>query len=151
MSTPRRSWPRSMGTPKIPAGWRSLSNKRHAPGASRVGGGLEETLRGTPHGVDPTEVHRGLLVDEHLLVAVEVVRVGAGLVGEEVALGVEARREDRRLQRHPEVQHVDQGLEYGTRDPRGAGRAQGNDAALLGEDRRAHAGDQALPWRQRME
>src|SRR5918998_3736108 len=151
MPTPRRSWPRSMVTPKIPAGLRALSNKRHAPRASRVGGGLEEPLRGATHGVDPAEVHRGFLVDEHLLVAVEVVRAGAGLVSEEVALGVEARGEDRRLQRHPEVQHVDQGLEYGGGDPGGAGGAQGYDAALLGKDRWAHAGDQALPWRQRME
>src|ERR671916_1417811 len=120
MSTPRRSWPRSMDTPKIAAGRRTLSNKRHAPGASRVGGGLEETLWGAPHGVDPTEVHRGFLVDEHLLVAVEVVRAGAGLVGEEVALGVEARGEDRHLQRHPEIQHVDQRLQDGRGDPGGA-------------------------------
>src|SRR5918997_4650268 len=151
MSTPRRSWPRSMVTPKIPAGLRALSNKRHAPRASRVGGGLEEPLRGATHGVDPAEVHRGFLVDEHLLVAVEVVRAGAGLVGEEVALGMEAWGENRRLQRHPEVQHVDQRLQDGSGDPGGAGRAQGYEAALLGEDRRAHAGDQAFPGWQRME
>src|ERR687893_1111040 len=147
MSTPLRSWPRSMGTPKIPAGRRVPSNKRHTPGAPRVSRGLESTLGGSPDGVDPAEVHRGLLVWEHLLVPGEVVGAGAGLVGEEAALGVEARGEDRRLQRHPEVQHVDQGLEDSGRDPGGAGRAQGYDAALLGEDRRTHAGDQALPWR----
>src|SRR3712207_7544126 len=95
MSTPRRSWPRSMGTPKIPAGRRTLSNKRHAPGASRVGGSLEEALCGASDGVDPAEVHRGFLIREHLLVAAEVVRAGAGLIGEEVALGVETRSEDR--------------------------------------------------------
>src|SRR5918999_1831761 len=78
MSTPRRSWPRSMGTPKIPTGRRTFSNKRHTPGASRIGRGFEWSLRCAPHGVDPAEVHRGLLVDEHLLVAVEVVRGGAG-------------------------------------------------------------------------
>src|SRR5919112_5472119 len=128
MSTPRRSWPRSMVTPKIPAGCRIFSNKRHAPGAARVGCGLEEALGGAPHGVAPTEVHRGLLVDEHLLVAVEVVRVGAGLVGEEVALGVEAWGEDRRLQRHPEVQHVDQGLEHGRGDAGRARRSQAYEA-----------------------
>src|SRR5918998_6138334 len=96
MSTPRRSWPRSMGTPKIPTGRRTFSNKRHTPRASRIGRGFEWSLRCAPHGVDPAEVHRGLLVDEHLLVAVEVVRGSAGLVGEEVALGVKAWREDRR-------------------------------------------------------
>src|SRR5918998_634805 len=151
MSTPRRSWPRSMDTPKIAAGRRTLSNKRHAPGASRVGGGLEETLWGAPHGVDPAEVHRRFLVDEYLLVAVQVVRAGAGLVGEEVALGVEARREDRRLQRHPEVEDVDQGLEHGRGDAGRARRSQAYEAPLLGgEDRRAHAGDQALPRLERM-
>src|ERR687894_2464082 len=148
MSTPLRSWPRSMGTPKIPAGRRVPSNKRHTPGAPRVGRGLESTLGGSPDGVDPAEVHRGLLVWEHLLVPGEVVGAGAGLVGEEAALGVEARGEDRRLQRHPEVQHVYQRLQDGRRDPGGPRGAEGYEPALLGaEDRRAHAGDQALPRR----
>src|SRR3712207_1611590 len=151
MSTPRRSWPRSMGTPKIPAGRRTLSNKRHAPRAARISRSLEEAPCGASDGVDPAEVHRGFLVDEYLLVALQVVRAGAGLVGEEVALGVEARREDRRLQRHPEVEDVDQGLEHGRGDAGRAGRSQGYESALLGgEDRRAHAGDQALPRLERM-
>src|SRR5215213_3922019 len=99
MSTPRRSWPRSIGTPKIPAGCRS--GKGRASGASRIRRGLEEALRRASDGVDPAEVHRGFLVGEDLLVAVEVGRAGAGLVGEEAALGVEARGEDRALQPHP--------------------------------------------------
>src|SRR5918997_3319794 len=123
MSTPRRSWPRSMGTPKIPAGLRTLLNKRHAPGTARVGRGLEGALWGAPDGVDPAEVHRGFLVDEHLFVAVEIVRTGAGFVGEEVALSVEARGEDRCFQRLCEIQHVDQRLQDGGGDPSRAGRA----------------------------
>src|SRR5215207_948418 len=115
MSTPRRSWPRSIGTPKIPTGCRSGIGCTSR--ASRVRCGLEEAFRGAPDGVDPAEVHRGFLVGEHLLVAVEVGRAGPGLIGEEVALGVEARGENRALQRHPEVEHVHEGLQYGRRDP----------------------------------
>src|SRR5919202_6577000 len=152
MSTPLRSWPRSMGTPKIPAGRRVLSNIRYTPGAPWVGRGFEGALGGAPHGVDPAEVHRRLLVDEHLLVAVEVVGAGAGLVGEELALGVEARGENGRLKRHPEVQHVDERLQEGCGDPGRAGRPQGNEAAVpRGEDRRAHAGDKTLTRRKRVE
>src|SRR5215218_3865849 len=103
MSTPRRSWPRSIGTPKIPAGRRAPSDKRHAPGASWIGGGLEEALRGTPDGVDPAEVHVGSLEGKNLLVAIQICRAGTGFVGEEVSLGVKARGEDRGLHRHPEV------------------------------------------------
>src|SRR3712207_1320505 len=103
MSTPRLSCPRSMVTPKMPGGFLAPSNKGHAPRAPRVGGRLERTLRGAPDGVDPAEVHVRLLEREDLLVAVEVGRARASLVGEQVPLGVEARREDRRLERHPEV------------------------------------------------
>src|SRR5918997_4526568 len=131
MSTPRRSWPRSIGTPKIPTGRRTLSNKGHTPRASQVCRGLERALRGTPDGVDPTEVHRRFLVDEHLFVAVEVVLGGAGLVGKEVALRMEARGEDRCLKRHSEVEHVDQRLQDSRGDAGGAGRAQGYEATLL--------------------
>src|SRR5688572_16967119 len=98
MSTPRRSWPRSIGTPKIPTGCRACSVIGGASGASRISGCLEETIRGAPDSVDPAEVHRGFLIGEHLLVALEVCRAGAGLVGEEAALGVEARGEDSALQ-----------------------------------------------------
>src|SRR3712207_1406665 len=152
MSTPRRSWPRSMGTPKIPAGCRACSSKGSAPAASRISGCLEEAIRDTPDRVDPTEVHRGFLVGEYLLVAVEVCRAGAGLVGEESALGVEARGEDSALQRHPEVEHVHEGLQNGRGDARCPRRAYCYEASLLGgDDGRAHARDQTLPGTQRME
>src|SRR5215211_900133 len=152
MSTPLRSWPRSMGTPKIPTGRRVPSDKRHAPRSPGIGGGLEGSLRGAPHRVYPAEVHRGLLVDEHLPVAVEPARTGAGLVGEEVALGMEARGEDRRLQRHTEVKDVNQRLQYGRGYAGGAWRPQSYQPPLLGGNyRRAHARDQTLPRRQRVE
>src|SRR5919202_1746903 len=52
MSTPLRSLPSSMGTPKIPAGRRVLSNIRHTPGAPWVGRGFEGALRGEARGED---------------------------------------------------------------------------------------------------
>src|SRR5215212_7857951 len=98
MSTPRRSCPRSIGTPKSPAGFLASSNKRHTSRAPRISGRLEQTLGGAPDGVDPAEVHVRLLEGEELLVAVEVGGARDGLIGEESALGVEARREDRALE-----------------------------------------------------
>src|ERR687894_397610 len=121
MSTPRRSWPRSIGTPKIPGGFLAPSNKRDTPRAPRVGGGLEGPLRGTPDGVDPAEEHVRFLEGEDLSVGVEVARAGARLVGEEVTLGVKARGKDRGLERHPQVQHVHEDLQDGSRDARGPG------------------------------
>src|SRR5215212_4852652 len=106
MSTPRRSWPRSIGTPKIPGGLRAPSNNSHTSRAPRIGCGLEGSFRGAPHGVDPAEVHVQSLEGEDLPVAVEVGRPRAGLVSEEVTLCVEARSEYGGLERHPEVEHV---------------------------------------------
>src|SRR5215210_6163378 len=152
MSTPRRSWPRSIGTPKIPAGRRVPSHKRHAPGASRIGGGLEGTLRSAPDGVYPAEVHVGSLEGEKLLVRVQVGRASTGFVSEELSLGVKARGEDRGLQRHPEVEDVHEGLQNGGGDPGRAGRAQSYEAAFFrGDDGRAHARDQTFPRLQRVE
>src|SRR5215208_2404611 len=152
MSTPRRSWPRSIGTPKMPGGCLAPSNKRHTPRAPRVGGRLEGTLGGAPDGVDPAEVHIRLVEGEDLLVAVEVGRARAGLVGEEAALGVEARRENRRLERHPEVEHVHEGLQDGGRYPGGTGGAERDQTPLLrGDDGWAHAGDEPLAGRERVE
>src|ERR671910_1054599 len=145
MSTPRLSWPRSMGTPRMPGGLRAPSNKGHTPRAPRVGGGLERTLRGAPDGVDPAEVHVRSFEGEYLLVAAEVARGGTRLVGEEPPLGVEARGEDRGLERHPEVEHVHERLQDGGRDAGCPGRAKGYETTLLrGDDGRAHAGDEPL-------
>src|SRR5215212_1846636 len=113
MSTPRRSWPRSMGTPKSPTGSRSFSNKGSPSRTSWVGRRLEASARCQPDGVDPAEEHVGGLVAKHMLVPVKVGRAGAGLVGEEVPLGVKARGEDGVLERHPEINHVYDRLEYG--------------------------------------
>src|SRR3712207_3563745 len=152
MSTPRRSWPRSMGTPKMPAGCRACSGKGSSPAASRISGCLEEAIRDASDRVDPAEVHRGFLVGEYLLVAVEVCRASTGLVGEEAALRVEARGEDRALQRHPEVEHVHEGLQDSRGDARCPRRAYCYEASLLrSEEGRAHARDQTLPGTQRME
>src|SRR3712207_9389723 len=107
MSTPRRSWPRSIVTPKIPGGLRAPSNKSHAPRAPRVGGGLERPLGRASHSIDPAEVHVRLLEGKYLLVAVQVGRASDDLVGEEVALGVEARGQDCTLERHPPDVPVD--------------------------------------------
>src|SRR5215210_344980 len=151
MSTPRRSWPRSIGTPKIPGGLLAPSNKRHTPRTPRVGGCFERTLGGAPDGVDPAEVHVRLVEGEDLLVAVEIGRARAGLVGEEVALGVEARGEDRTLERHPEVEYVHQGLQDGGRYPGCAGGAERDQTPFLGgDDGRAHAGDEALSGHERV-
>src|SRR5215211_3605677 len=104
MSTPLRSWPRSIGTPKIPTGSRSFSNKGGPSGTSWVGRRLE------------------------------------------------ARGEDRALQGHPEIEYVDDRLQYGRRYARGARRPERDDAAVLrGDDGRAHVGDQTLPRRERVE
>src|SRR5215210_9472427 len=150
MSTPRRSWPRSIGTPKIPTG--SRSNKGGPSRTSRVGRRLEASVRRSPDRVDPAEEHVGGLVGQHALIVVEVRRARAGLVGEEIPLRVEARGEDRILQRHPEVQDVYDRLQYGRRYARGARRPERDDAAVLrGDDGRAHVGDQTLPRRERVE
>src|SRR5215212_4105 len=106
MSTPRRSWPRSIGTPKIPTGSRSFSGKGAPSRTSWVGRSLEASVRCSADRVDPAEEHVGGLVGQHTLVAVEVRRAGAGLVGEDVPLRVEARGENSALQRHTEIQHV---------------------------------------------
>src|SRR5215212_1795222 len=151
MSTPRRSWPRSIGTPKMPGGCLAPLNKRHTPRAPRVGRRLKGTLGGTPDGVDPAEVHVRLVEGEDLLVAVEVGRARAGLIGEETALGVEARREDRRLERHPEVEHVHEGLQDGGWYPGGTWGAERDQTSLLGrDDGRAHAGDEPLAGLERV-
>src|SRR5215203_4385302 len=119
MSTPLRSWPRSMGTPKMPTG--SRSDKGGTSRTSWVSRRLEAPGRRSPYGVDPSEEHVEGLVAEHALVSVEVGCAGTGLVGEEVVLRVEARGEDRLLQRHPEVHHVYHGLEDGRGYARSAG------------------------------
>src|SRR5215203_2477270 len=106
ISTPRRSWPRSIGTPKIPTGPRPFSNNGSSSRTTGIGRRLEAPVRCSPDRVDPAEEHVGGLVAQHTLVAVEVHRAGAGLVGEEVPLRVEARGEDSALQRHTEIQHV---------------------------------------------
>src|ERR687886_1729509 len=103
MSTPLRSWPRSMGTPNSPTG--SRSNKGSPSRASWVGRRLETSSRRPPDGVDPAEEHVGGLVAEHTLVFVEVGRAGTGFVGEELVLRVEARGEHGLLERHPEIHH----------------------------------------------
>src|SRR5919107_1905011 len=81
MSTPLRSWPRSMGTPKSPTGSRSFSDKGSPSRTSWIGRRLEASAWRPPDGVDPAEKHVGGLIAEHLLVAVETGRAGAGLVG----------------------------------------------------------------------
>ena len=59
-----------------------------------------------PDRVDPAEEHVGGLVAQHALVVVEIRCAGTGLVGEEISLRVEARRENSVLQRHPEIQNI---------------------------------------------
>src|ERR671921_690292 len=112
ISTPRRSCPRSMGTPKIPTGLRTSSDKGDTSRTSRVCRRFEASVRSSPDRIDPTEEHVRGLVGQHALVVVEVRRAGAGLVGEEVTLRVKAWREDRLFQRHPEIQHVYDRLQY---------------------------------------
>src|SRR3954447_6306559 len=119
MSTPLRSWPRSMGTPKMPTG--SRSDKGGTPRTSWVSRRLEAPGRRPSDGVDPAEEHVGRLVAEHAPVCIEVGRAGTGLIGEEVVLRVDAGGEDRLLQGHPEVHHVYHGLEDGRGYARGAG------------------------------
>src|SRR4051794_23503267 len=127
MSTPRRSCPRSSGTPRTPTGRRPLPNvlssKGHAAGAARVGGGLEEALRSAAHGVDPAEEHGGLIVGEYALIEGEIRLAGTDLVGKEVTLGVQARSADGGFQREPVVHYVHEDLHYGRRDAGGAGRS----------------------------
>src|SRR5215208_6502666 len=150
ISTPRRSCPRYIGTPKIPTG--SRSNKGGPSRTSWVGRRLEASGRWPSDRVDPAEEHVGSLVGKHGLVAFEVRRAGADLVGEEIPLRVESRGVDRGLERHPEIQHVYDRLQYGRRYARGARRPQRDDASLLrGDDGRAHAGDQTLPRHERVE
>src|SRR5215212_3572530 len=120
MSTPLRSWPRSIGTPKRPTGTRSFSGKGDPPRTSWVGRSLEAPCGRPPHGVDPAEEHVGSLVAEHALVVVQVGHAGARLVGEKVFLSVEAWGEDCLLQRQPEIHHVYYGLEDGRGYARGA-------------------------------
>src|SRR5215211_5625918 len=152
MSTPRRSWPRSMGTPKIPTGSCPFSNKGSPSRTSWVGRRFEASGRRAPDRVDPAEEHVGGLVGQHGLVVVEVRRTGAGLVGEKIPLRVEARGEDSGLERHPEIQNVYNRLQYGRGYARGARRLQRDYAALLRrDDGRAHVGDQTLPRRERVE
>src|SRR5919112_2119535 len=152
MSTPRLSWPRSIGTPKIPTGSRSFLDKGGSSRTPRIGRGLEVSDRGAPHGVDPTEEHVDGLVAQHALVVLEVGLAGAGLVGEEVAFRVEARGEDSILERHPEIEYVYDRLEYGRGYARGAGRAERDEAAFLrGYDGWAHVGDQTFTRLERVE
>src|SRR5829696_4383450 len=106
ISTPRLSWPRSIGTPKIPTGPRPFSSNSSPSRTTGIGRRLEAPVRRTSDRVDPAEEHVGCLVAQHAFVAVEVRRARTGLVGEEIPLRVKARGEDRALQRHPEIQHV---------------------------------------------
>src|SRR5919112_2748072 len=112
ISTPRRSCPRSMGTPKIPTGRRPFSDKGGASRTSRVRRRFEASVRRSPDRVDPTEEHVRALVSQHAFIVVEVSRAGADLVGEEVTFCVEARRANRLLQCHPEIQDVYDRLQY---------------------------------------
>src|SRR5215216_5382225 len=91
ISTPRRSWPRSIGTPKIPTGLRPFSNNGSSSRTTGIGRRLEASVRCSPDRVDPAEEHVGGLVGQHALVDVEVRCAGAGLVGEQIPLRVEAR------------------------------------------------------------
>src|SRR5918994_2095841 len=142
MSTPRRFCPRSIGTPRIPTGRRVpgvLSSKGHSTGAPGIGGGLEDALGGTTRGVDPTEEHRGLVVGEDPLVGGEVRLTGAGLVGEEATLGVQARGAYGGLKREPKDDHVYKGLQDRRGDTGGTWRAQRDEISVRGrDDRWAH-------------
>src|SRR5215208_7803420 len=152
ISTPRRSWPRSIGTPKIPTGQRPFSNNGSSSRTTGIGRRLEASVRCSPDRVDPAEEHIGGLVSQHGLVGVEVRCAGTGLVCEEIPLRVEARREDGVLQRHPEIQNIYKRLQYGRRYARSAWRPKRNNPALLrGDDGRAHVGDQTLPRSERVE
>src|SRR5215210_2310646 len=122
MSTPLLSWPRSMGTPKIPTGARPFSNIGGPPRTTGIGRRLEASVWCAPDRVDAAEEHVGGLVGQHALVVGEVRRARAGLVGEEIPFRVETWGEDRVLQRHTEIQHVYDGLQDGRGYARGAGR-----------------------------
>src|SRR5918994_4110063 len=106
ISTPLRSWPRSMGTPKIPTGPRPFSNNVSPSRKSGIGRRLEASVRCTSDRVYPAEEHVGCLVAQHALISVEVCCAGAGLVGEEIPLRVKSRGQDSVLQSHPEIQNV---------------------------------------------
>src|SRR5688572_27501477 len=95
ISTPRRSWPRSIGTPKIPTG--PFSNNGSSSRTTGIGRRLEASVRCSPDRVDPAEEHVGCLVAQHTLVVVEVCGARTGLVSEEIPLRVEARGENRVL------------------------------------------------------
>src|ERR671913_542528 len=110
ISTPRLSWPRSIGTPKIPTGPRPFSNNVGSSRTTGIGRRLEASVRCSPDRVDPAEEHVGCLVAQHTFVAVEIRLARTGLVGEEIPLRVKARGEDRLLQCLPEIQHVYDGL-----------------------------------------
>src|SRR5918994_2891946 len=148
MSTPRRFCPRSIGTPRIPTGRRVpgvLSSKGRSTGAPGIGSGLEDALGGSARGVDPTEEHRGLVVGEDPLVGREVRLAGAGLIGEEVALGVQARGAYGGLEWEPKDNYVYEDLQDRRGNPGGTWRAQRDEISVRGrDDRRAHAGDQTL-------
>src|ERR671912_576538 len=115
ISTPLRSWPRSMGTPKIPTGPRPFSNNVSPSQTSGIGPRLEASVRCASDRVDPAEEHVGCLVAQHTFVGVEVRCAGAGFVSEEISLRMEARGENGVLQRHPEIQNVYDRLQYGRR------------------------------------
>src|ERR671910_3364564 len=100
ISTPLRSWPRSIGTPKIPTGPRPFSNNGSPSRTSGIGRRLEASVRCSSDGVDPSEEHVGCLVAQHTFVGVEVRCAGAAFVGEEIPLRVETRGEDSILQGH---------------------------------------------------
>src|SRR5215210_5242100 len=157
MSTPRRSCPRSIGTPSMPTGrlvppLPGSLGEGHPSRAAGIGRRLELPLRGAAHRVDAAEVHVRLVVGEDTAVAGEVPPFRAGLVGEQVALGVDARGVDGRFERHPEIHGVYQRLRYGGGDARSAGGSQRDHiAAGRRHDRRAHAGDETLPGRERVE
>src|SRR5215204_4035303 len=95
ISTPRRSWPRSISTPKIPTGLRPFSNNGSSSRTTGIGRRLEASVRCSSDRVDPAEEHVGGLVGQHALVSVEIHCAGTGLVGE-----------DSVLQRHPEIQNI---------------------------------------------
>src|ERR671910_2155454 len=150
--TPRLSWRRSMGTPKMPTGPRPFSSNGSPSRTTGIGPRLEASVRCTSDRVDPAEEHVGCLVAQHALIRVEVCCAGAGLVGEEIPLRVKSRGQNGVLQSHPEIQNVYDRLKDGRRYARGSRRPERDVAALLGgDDRRAHVGDQTLPWYERVE
>src|ERR687894_198776 len=109
-STPLRSCPRSIGTPKIPTGPRPFSNNGSPSRTSGIGRRLEASVRCSSDSVDPAEEHVGCLVAEHAFVAGEVSCAGACFVSEEISLRVKAWGEDSVLQYQSEIQNVDDRL-----------------------------------------